>query len=104
IPEQTQKEEVSEIAGESPSTQGSVNTAPKTLAVYSKFDFVPGEVPLFQDDFSQEFIGDLPSNWNTNGYGEVIQLENGTDKWYYIANRSISLPHLKTPLSGDYTL
>jgi len=101
---QAPKKEGSDGATEPASMDGPVSTGPKTLNVYSKFDFVPGEVPLFQDDFSQEFIGDLPSNWNTNGSGEVVQLENSRHKWYFISNKSITLPNLTTPLSGDYTI
>ena len=42
------------------------------LEVLSKFDFVPGDKLLYYDDFSQDFIGDFPSKWNTNGTGEVV--------------------------------
>lgn len=44
------------------------------LEVYSKFDFVPGDKLLFFDDFSQDFIGDFPSKWNTNASGEVVKI------------------------------
>lgn len=83
---------------------GGASKGPKTLNVYSKFDFVPGEIPLLYEDFSQEFIGDLPANWNTNGSGEVVQLENSPHKWYFIPSKSITLPNLDAPLSGDYTI
>lgn len=42
------------------------------LEVYSKFDFVPGDKILFYDDFSQDFVGDFPSKWNTNGSGSIV--------------------------------
>ena len=91
--------------GEAPTTAtGPTVSGPKTLNVYSKFDFVPGETPLLFEDFSQEFIGDLPSNWNTNGSGEVVQLEDGIDKWYAISNKSLTLPDLGTDLPLDYTI
>ena len=41
--------------------------------VYSKYDFVPGDKIIYFDDFSQDFIGDFPSKWNTNGTGEVVK-------------------------------
>ena len=44
----------------------------KDLKIYSKFDFVPGDKLLFFDDYSNDFIGDFPSKWNTNGSGEVV--------------------------------
>lgn len=52
------------------------------LEVYSKFDFVPGDKLLFFDDFSQDFIGDFPSKWNTNASGEVVQFNNVEGKWF----------------------
>lgn len=54
---------------------------PKSLEVYSKFDFVPGDKVLFFEDFSKDFIGDFPSKWNTNGSGEVVTIGNSPDKW-----------------------
>ncbi|TDQ33421.1 OmpA family protein [Zeaxanthinibacter enoshimensis] len=51
------------------------------IEIYSKFDFVPGDTPIFYDDFSKDFIGDFPSKWNTNGSGEVVTLSNATGKW-----------------------
>ncbi len=55
--------------------------SPKALSVYSKFDFVPGDKPLFFDDFSKDFVGDFPSQWNTNGSGELVTINNGQNKW-----------------------
>ncbi|NNC70934.1 MAG: OmpA family protein [Flavobacteriaceae bacterium] len=51
------------------------------LEVYSKFDFVPGDKLLFFDDFSNDFIGDFPSKWNTNGGGELVTLGDSQEKW-----------------------
>jgi len=53
----------------------------KTIQVYSKFDYVPGDKPLFFDDFSNDFIGDFPSKWNTNGGGEVVSVNDSGEKW-----------------------
>ncbi|MFS4454982.1 OmpA family protein [Maribacter sp. 2304DJ31-5] len=53
----------------------------KTLVVYSKFDFVPGNKPLFFDDFSNDFIGDFPAKWNTNGSGEIVTIGDSPEKW-----------------------
>jgi len=51
------------------------------LEVYSKFDFVPGDKQLFFDDFSQDFVGDFPSKWNTNASGEVVRVNNN-ENWF----------------------
>ncbi|OZV67116.1 OmpA family protein [Winogradskyella aurantia] len=75
------------------------------MEVYSKFDFVPGDELIFFDDFSQDFIGDFPSKWNTNGSGEVVRLSKVEGNWfepkpgydiYYI-------PDVKS-LPEDYTI
>ena len=63
-------------------SEGNVtSTGPKSIEVYSKFDFVPGDKLLFFDDFSNDFIGDFPSKWNTNGGGEVVTLGDSPEKW-----------------------
>lgn len=53
----------------------------KTIAIYSKFDYVPGDKLLFFDDFSNDFLGDFPSKWNTNGGGEVVSVDDTGEKW-----------------------
>lgn len=78
--------------------------SPKTIEVYSKFDFVPGDKPLFFDDFNDEFIGDFPSKWNTNGSGEVVTIGSIPGKWYSVASRSITVPNLGTTLPEDFTM
>lgn len=54
---------------------------PKSIKVYSKFDFVPGDKIIFFDDYSKDFIGDFPSKWNTNGGGEVVTINDSPEKW-----------------------
>ncbi len=58
------------------------SSGPKSLEVYSKFDFVPGDEQLFYDDFSNDFVGDFPVKWNTNAGGEVVMLGNESEKWF----------------------
>lgn len=60
------------------------NKGPKSITVYSKFDFVPGDKILFFDDFSNDFIGDFPSKWNTNATGEVVTINDSPEKWFEI--------------------
>ena len=50
--------------------------------MYSKFDFVPGDKVLFSDDFSNEFVGDYPSKWNTNGSGQIVSFDDGSGNWF----------------------
>jgi outer membrane protein OmpA-like peptidoglycan-associated protein len=54
---------------------------PKAMMVYSKFDYVPGDRIMFYEDFQNDFIGDFPSKWNTNGSGEVVTINDSDEKW-----------------------
>ena len=81
-PQNPPNETQSPNVGSAPSNQGQSNPAtPKSIQVYSKFDYVPGDKQLFFDDFSNDFIGDFPSKWNTNGSGEVVTLGESSEKW-----------------------
>lgn len=73
------------------------------LEVYSKFDFVPGDKQLFFDDFSQDFVGDFPSKWNTNATGEVVRI-NG-ENWFELKSGYgvYFVPDVKD-LPEDYTI
>ena len=53
----------------------------KSLIIHSQFDFVPGDVTLFQDDFAAAPLGSMPSTWKTNGSGEVVNLQGMPGKW-----------------------
>lgn len=80
---------ISNDSGNNPDVSGGINGStstpnmggPKPIQVYSKFDFVPGDKLLFFDDFSNDFIGDFPAKWNTNGGGEVVTLDDSPEKW-----------------------
>lgn len=75
------------------------------LEVYSKYDFVPGDKVLFYDDFSQDFIGDFPSKWNTNGSGEVVRINNSEGNWFGLKSGTsvFYIPDSKD-LPEDYTI
>ncbi|WP_420320278.1 OmpA family protein [Flagellimonas sp.] len=68
-------------SSQSPNTGSSNDSGPKTIQVYSKFDYVPGDKQLFYDDFGNDFIGDFPSRWNTNAGGELVTLGDSPQKW-----------------------
>lgn len=80
-------------------------SGPKTLEVYSKFDYVPGDKPLFFEDFSNDFIGDFPAKWNTNAGGEVVTLGDSNEKWFEMKSgyNLYSIPDI-SDLPEDYTI
>lgn len=45
----------------------SVVTIEEAEAVYTKFDFIPGDKTIFFDDFSDTDVGEFPRKWHLNG-------------------------------------
>jgi outer membrane protein OmpA-like peptidoglycan-associated protein len=76
------------------------------LEVYSKYDFVPGDKLIFYDDFSNDFIGDFPANWNTNGSGEVVTLNKASGRWFQLMHgySIYYIPNLPRNLPENYTI
>ena len=76
------------------------------LEVYSKFDFVPGDKLVYFDDFSQDFIGDFPSKWNTNGSGEVVRLSKIDGNWFEMkpGHGIMYIPLVGDKLPEEYTI
>ena len=87
---------------------GSGNSAqssgPKSLKVYTNYDFVPGDRLMLYDDFSEDNIGDFPAKWNTNGSGEVVTLDDSPDKWLKLSDRTIYVPDLPETLPEEFTV
>lgn len=77
----------------------------KTIEVYSKFDFVPGDKPLFYEDFTNDFIGDFPSKWDTNGSGEVVTINESSEKWLeFLPGWNTYYIPIAPKLPEDYTI
>ncbi|MBI1781395.1 MAG: hypothetical protein HYR66_08495 [Sphingobacteriales bacterium] len=67
-------------------------------------DFVPGGNTIFEDNFSQDPVGDLPAKWNTSAGGEVVQLDGFDGKWFKISSGTYINPELKKKLPIDFTV
>lgn len=74
------------------------------LKAYGKFDFIPGEKIIVAEDFSQDALGDFPARWNTNGTGELVQVEGATGKWLKIGPKSIVFPDFISKLPENFTV
>ncbi len=74
------------------------------LAVYSKYDFVPGEKIIFFDDFSQDNVGDFPASWYSNGSGEVVTLNNFPGRWLNITSGGCYYPDKDLPTTENFTV
>ena len=82
------------------------NNTQKEVTVYSKFDYVPGDKLLFFDNYDRDYIGDFPSKWNTNGSGEVVTINDATEKWFEMKSgyKTFYIPDLPTELPEEYTI
>lgn len=95
--------------GDASGTEGTGNQSggngkPGTLKSYSKFDFIPGEKILVEEDFSQDAIGDFPDKWNTNSTGELVNVEGKTGKWLSLSKDGVFMPEFITSLPENFTL
>jgi outer membrane protein OmpA-like peptidoglycan-associated protein len=69
-----------------------------------KFDFVPGELIIYADDFANDEAGELPVNWNTNGTGEIVSLDKIPGKWLRLHKQFTYLSRNTKPFGENYTV
>ncbi len=81
-----------------------VETKEPSFAVYSKYDFVPGEKLIVFEDFSQDQVGDFPSKWNTNASGEIVNLEGSNSKWLAFTSSGTLIPEFIDQLPENFTI
>jgi len=93
-------------SSESDEPEGEIENVSDGLEVYSKYDFVPGDKLIFYDDFANDFIGDFPAKWNTNGSGEVVTLNKVTGRWFEFKQgyNTYFIPNLPRDLPENYTI
>lgn len=81
------------------------NAAIQDINSYSKFDFIAGEKIIVHEDFSQEALGDFPSNWNTRSSGELVTINNRDGKWLRMGQTGIFYPeYITNNLPENFTL
>ena len=83
------------------SNEQQTNTSTETT-VNSNFDFTAGNVPIFNDNFASDNMGDFPANWDTNGSGELVTINDV--KWLRLGNKATVLPMLNNKLPENYTI
>ncbi len=105
--EDTSKETETKTSDKPNTEVDNKNSDSTPLEVYSKFDFVPGDKILFFDDFSQDFVGDFPAQWNTNGIGEVVRTNLAEGNWFQLSTNHTGgifyIPNIEN-LPEDYTI
>lgn len=87
-----------------PAGGSSAPTQASTLTSYAKYDFVPGEKVLYDEDFAQDSTGELPTGWNSSGSGEVVTLDKFSGHWLRLHKSVAYLSANKSSFGQDYTI
>ncbi len=74
------------------SEETAVRTMPKT---WSKYNFIPGDKIIFEDDLSGEENGEFPSRWDLS-HGSAENAKQGDENIIRFENRSIITPLMET--------
>lgn len=94
--------------GETPAAPGTASSgpvAPVSITSYSRFDFIPGDKIIIQEDFAQDAVGDFPGQWNTRSGAEVVTVSNRPGKWLRLSQDGVFYPeYLKEDLPENFTL
>lgn len=67
-------------------------------------DFIPGGNVIFEDNFSQDPVGDFPAKWSTSSGGAVVELDGFPGKWLKVNGKVAVNPELKKKLPEDCTI
>lgn len=87
------------IGGNSGNNNNSQNTSTQ---IKTNFDFEPGNVVIFEDNFNRDDAGDFPAKWDTNGSGEIVTINE--EKWFRLANSAMFIPMTAQKLPENYTI
>ncbi|MBA4848951.1 OmpA family protein [Emticicia sp. BO119] len=99
------EEEMNEEADASASNKATAKASTKiSMKSYSKFDFIPGEKVIAEEDFSQDAIGDFPAKWNTNASGEIVSVEGNSFKWLQFPTQGVFYPEFINELPDNFTI
>lgn len=103
------KKETADTPANADSTSSAAESAPapeggSISQVSTKFDFVPGDLVLFADDFSADESGDFPARWKLlSGNLDVVEFEGR--KWLRLAGYEGQFQmKLNGPLPERWTL
>ncbi len=97
----TESEEVADNQNESVSESSATTTEEKAELKWAKYDFVPGDQIIFEDDLLIEENGEFPSRWDLYA-GNVEIAEYGSDMVIMLRDgHPAIIPYFKDPLA-DY--
>lgn len=78
--------------------------AASTFKSYTRYDFVPGDVIVYAEDFEQDVVGEFPLKWFTNNRGETVTIDGQPNKWMRMYNKSYFVSPALKKLPDNFTL
>ncbi|MFT3677618.1 MAG: OmpA family protein [Chitinophagaceae bacterium] len=101
-----EKEEETDDKADSPAAEVKPVITGKTPVKNSvKFDFIPGEIVLYTENFSQDVLDEFPLKWYTDNKGVVVKLEGSSEKWMKMDHSSQFIsPLLSKKLPDNFTV
>lgn len=98
-PPQSETKQSEQVAGQTKDATDAAQTKPSL--VWAKYDFVPGDKIIFEDNLEGEENGEFPSRWDLQ-YGNVeIAQFGGENVIMFMSGSSCIIPYLKNP-EQDY--
>ena len=91
-------------SAKSSSESAEIKNEEPTLKSFSKYDFIPGELILYYENFEQEAVAELPTGWNTTGSGEVVTLDKFAGKWLRVHKPFTYLTNNTKEFGENYTV
>jgi len=98
------KESTEQPVSETAKAQSATPGASEDMALYTKYDFIPGDKVIFYDDFSGEEMGEFPSRWRLDeGVFEVAK--QGGKNWILCTDKGSIRPKITVgALPPKYTI
>lgn len=81
------------------SNEASTETSP---TIKRSSDFTPGNIIIFEDQFTKDNPGDFPAQWDTNGSGDIAIIND--QKWMRLSGKSKYIPLTNKTLPENYTI
>jgi len=100
-----QPEAEAKEGGSQPASKAKGGTATaEDMALYTKYDFVPGDKVILYDDLAGEEIGEFPSRWNLDqGVFEIVK--QGKENFIMCSDQGTIMPRVAAaPLPPKYTV
>jgi OOP family OmpA-OmpF porin len=84
--------------------QSETKTEDPGLKSFAKYDFVPGELVIYSNDFATDNMGELPTGWNTSGNGVVTTINSLKGNWLQLYQNAAFLSDNTAAFSENFTV